>query len=163
MRSGQSLKSTITRVLLVFVMAVAGIVAGQAAAQAACSGAGCAGLDPQAQGCSSSASDLTATRLRSTGAVDYTAHVRSSSGCNARWARVIMDVNSCCFTHEFAVESQRLSGSTWIAADFRTVTVGAGAVGTFWTNMVNNRSDDRVRVCSRLVPNGGWTCGNWAS
>lgn len=161
MRSGTNVKAAITRMLLVLVMAVAGVViGGQVSAQAACSGAGCAGLDPQVQGCSSSATDLTATRMRSTGTVAYTAFVRSSSACNARWTRVIVEVNSCCFTREFAVESQRWLNSNWIASDFRTVTVGSGAVGTYWTNMVDNRSDDRVRVCTRLIQDS-WSCGPW--
>jgi len=162
MRNGSSMRTAITRVLLVFVMAVAGIVIGsQGAAQAACSGAGCAGLDPQAQGCSSSATDLAATKYVSTGAVRFTAHVRSSSACNARWTRVVMEANACCTTQEFAVQSQRLLNSNWIEADFRTVTIPSNSVGTFWTNMVNNRSDDRVRVCTRFVPDGNWSCKGW--
>ncbi|HUQ56724.1 DUF2690 domain-containing protein [Lentzea sp.] len=158
------MKAAITRMLLVLVMAVAGVViGGQVSAQAACSGAGCAGLDPQAQGCTSSATDLTATRHTSTGAVRFTAHVRSSSACNARWTRVVLEANACCYTREFAVESQRWFNSNWIASDFRTVTIPSNSVGTYWTNMVDNRSDDRVRVCDQTIPDGGWSCGPWTA
>jgi hypothetical protein len=156
-------KAVLARVLLVFVMAVAGIViGGQASAQAACSGAGCTGLDPQAQGCTSGATDLGGTYYLEQPGQRYSMVVRTSSACNARWARMIIDVNPCCFARELAVETQRLVGSTWVALDFRTVTIGAGQVGTFWTNMVANRSDDRVRVCNQ-IGTSGWVCGGWAS
>ncbi|MFD9701723.1 hypothetical protein [Lentzea sp. NPDC059081] len=159
------MRTAITRVLLVVVMAVAGIVVGgQGAAQAACNGSGCAGLDPQAQGCSASASNLTGTgwETASTEVVRYVSWVRTSSTCNARWTRVEFTANPCCFTFEIAVETQRLLNSNWVALDFRTATVGAGVLGANWTDMVENRSDDRVRSCVRLV-NTAWRCGNWAA
>ncbi|MFD5831630.1 DUF2690 domain-containing protein [Lentzea sp. NPDC060358] len=161
MRSGKSVKSAIARVLLVLSVVVAGIVmGGNASAQAACNGAGCTGLDPQAQGCA--ATDLAGTSYLEWAGRNYSVVVRHSSACNARWARVFFDANPCCFTREVAVETQRLVGSNWVALDFRTVTIGAGQVGAYWTTMVANRSDDRVRACDRLTTSG-WTCGNWAS
>ncbi|MFD4635960.1 hypothetical protein ACFWN2_01525 [Lentzea sp. NPDC058436] len=161
MRSAASVKTAITRLLLVFVMAVAGIIiGGQGAAQAACNGAGCTGLDPQAQGCT--ATDLGGTYYLEPGSQRYSMVVRTSSVCNARWARMIIDVNPCCFARELAVETQRLVGSTWVALDFRTVSIGSGVVGNFWTTMVANRSDDRVRACTQIGTTG-WTCGGWAS
>ncbi|MGW6442714.1 hypothetical protein [Lentzea sp. NPDC055074] len=155
------MRTAVTRVLLVIVMAVAGIViGGQVSAQAACNGAGCTGLDPQAQGCA--ATDLGGTYYLEPSSQRYSMVVRTSSACNARWARMIIDVNPCCFARELAVETQRLVGSTWVALDFRTVTIGAGQVGNFWTTMVANRSDDRVRVCNQ-IGTAGWVCGGWAS
>jgi hypothetical protein len=154
-------KTVIARVLLVLVVALAGAAVGQAPAQAACSGTGCTGLDPQAQGCTGT-SDVAGTNHPDLGS-RITLYVRHSSTCNSRWTRIVMDSNPCCFTWQIAVESQRLLNSNWIASDFQSASIPSNTTGTFWTPMIPNRSDDRVRSCYRITSGSAWTCSGWAA
>jgi hypothetical protein len=156
----------IIRFMLVLALMTVGTVAtttlsAQAAPAASCYGTGCAGKDPQGQGCSPDAFNVGGTEYW---ASSFSRAMRNSNACGARWARLVIDdyLPTCCIAIYINIESQRYYAGNWIAADYRERRVGAGLEGTFWTPMIANLGDDRARVCHRLETSS-WSCSGWVS
>lgn len=151
--------------LLVFAGGI-GAVATAAPALAACSGTGCAGKDPNAQGCS--AANIASTELWYS---SFSVAMRNSSGCGSRWTRIVVDdyLPTCCSAIGIAIEVEKYTqGRGWGPSYFYSKKVGAGLEGTFWTAMAPNLAEDRTRSCWRFQGQdnswyGAYTCSGWVS
>ena len=142
-------------------------VATASPALAACSGSGCLGKDPNAQGCS--ASNIASTEMWYS---SFSVAMRNSSGCRARWTRIVVDdyLPTCCSAIGIAIEvEQYYQGRGWGPLYFYSKKVGAGLEGNYWTAMVpNNIAETRTRSCWRFQAQddssyGSYTCSGWVS
>lgn len=134
------------------------LVAGPASpALAACSGSSCNGKDPNAQGCSGV--NVSGTEVWQ---ASFSVAMRYSSGCAARWTRLVIDdyLPTCCVPITISTERQIWSPYGYARTHWYSKQVGAGVEGSFWTVMTQNSSDDRHNACWRLGT-GTWHCSPW--
>lgn len=152
----------VARLLAVLVIALAGLVATPSTATAAgCSGTGCTGRDPQAQGCDADA--YTAAEysiIGRPGDMGYNqgslrVEVRHSNACRARWLRLTHSNNGGC-------------GGGWgLRGRIRDMTAGDaqlslqfanGHCNQWWTPMVGRTSSSSyVQYCNLSIVNGNPT------
>ncbi|GLY07697.1 hypothetical protein Acsp01_80760 [Actinoplanes sp. NBRC 101535] len=140
------------RMMLALVVGLLGsaVVAPAAPALALCSGNGCYNQDPSSTGCSASGSIW--VQMDEPLSPTFRLELRKSSACNAFWGRIwsagsIYTVGS---EYNVLVERQILSGGVYRAHSATSVTAPPGFSGYYWTDMVGNSNDDRVRVCYGL-------------
>jgi hypothetical protein len=143
-------------VLLLSCLAVA--VTAQPAAAALCYGSTCNGKDPNAQGCS--AVNVVATEVWSD---SFSVAMRYSSGCAARWTRMIIDdyLRTCCIPAYISIERQLWTPYGDKRTHYYVKKIGAGLEGSFWTPMVQNSSDDRARSCYEFGDSTPDNCSGW--
>lgn len=163
-----SVAQWIARTMMVLT-AITGItfVASPAPALAACSQQDCAGLDPQAQGCSPDAKRMGDFQGTPSGpTMGWTVELRYSPKCRAMWTRIIVDYsfNPTRPPIQIRVHRQQYNNQQleWQTSGDHTATLNT-ATGTKWTKMVvDYSSGDRTRNCYRLGTSGSWTCADWA-
>lgn len=142
--------------LLLSCLAVA--VTAQPAAAASCYGSTCNGKDPNAQGCS--AVNVAATQVWQS---SFSVAMRYSSGCAARWTRMIVDdyLHTCCVPMYISIERQIYTPYGYARTHYYVKKVAAGLEGSFWTLMVQNSSDDRARSCWGINDSTPNNCSGW--
>jgi len=155
---------TVVRMMLaiVAVTGVATVASPASPVYASCSGSSCSGLDPQANGCSTSTTRTeTALWLSS-----FSVELRYSPACHAMWTRITIDdyLPTCCVPIHVRVWRQTGSDSAgWSDAQIYTKTVNAGLEGAFWTAMVPDvSSGDRTRSCWGFDNSYSGGCTSWA-
>jgi hypothetical protein len=141
-------------------------------ALASCTGSGCTGKDPNAQGCSA-VSVQSRTFEGPAGPETLTIQLRKSNGCGAYWARGIR--NDCAYpVYTYIREEQQtyissLGGWISLRVQYKQMS-GTCNGGTSWTNMIQNDSGDRHQACMLPSLSGpvnpanvssGWACTAW--
>ncbi|GAA1408340.1 DUF2690 domain-containing protein [Catellatospora coxensis] len=171
------------RLLATLVLAVAfvtgGVVASPGRALAACTGMGCNNKNPATESCDAAATTTTTPNsdvwYNQPSVGVWGVHVRRSTACNARWARITLDPwcagnHPPCFDVDIRIRIER----RWFDGEYVTTHVyyktiaSHTARGNYYTNMVGDSTLDQFRACyeTRSVGATTWTnlsCGSWVS
>jgi hypothetical protein len=133
---------------------------------ASCSGSTCQGKDPNSTGCSSGAVNLQGPvyYVRNAGSTDLALSIRKNATCNARWVRLTIDSVDNNDGTGYTIKIQRQIYTPYGYKDNGVYTKRIYAFGTgkYWTAMVKNTNDDRVRMCMGVYTStDSLGCQNW--
>ena len=118
---------------------------------ASCSGSTCQGKNPNSNGCSSDAVTLQGPvyYLHDIGTTDLALSIRGSKACNARWVRLKIDaaINTHGIGYTIKIQRQVRTPYGYFDSGVYTKQILPFGEGQYWTPMVKNTNDDRIRMC----------------
>lgn len=159
---GLVMVSTLSRLVAVLALCLAGLVATpQTASAAGCSGGGCTGRDPEVQGCAADAytaaeyTTSTPSEMGSNFGV-LRVELRHSNACRARWVRLSISPTDWGCGGGWQIRGRIrdfTAGDSQISLQIADKT--GGCPSQWWTPMVGRTtSSHHVQFCNMAIVNG---------